>query len=248
MGEDKNLGDLIKSFEQERPRVPPTAPAWDLDKVLLYLRSGVFEPLSDKDLHTITKKTLFLVSLATAKRVSELQALSNIVSKKGHDLFLSYTKSFIPKTASDSNLLPRSFRLKSLREFAPGFEEEALLCPVRALSIYMKRVKGFLPRGSSLFVAPKAPSRPISKNSISFFLRKVIIEAQAARNNDPIGIRAHSVRGIATSTAYAHNYSVARILEAATWKSASIFSSCYFRDLEYSLDDLKSLGPFVSAD
>ena len=101
--------------------MPPMAPAWDLDKVLLFICPGVFEPFSDKDLHTITKKSLFLVVLATAYRVSGLQSLFIMVSKKGHDLFLAYIKSLIPYTALDSNLFPKFSRLKPLREFAPGF-------------------------------------------------------------------------------------------------------------------------------
>ena len=48
--------------------------------MLEYLRSPVFEPLSLSSLRNLTRKTLSLVALATAKRVGELQALSRIAS------------------------------------------------------------------------------------------------------------------------------------------------------------------------
>ena len=45
-------------------------------KVLEYLKSPVFEPLHQSSLRDLTRKTLFLVALTSAKRVGELQALS----------------------------------------------------------------------------------------------------------------------------------------------------------------------------
>ena len=46
------------------------------------------EPLAEADLHTLTKKTL-LLSLATAKRLVELQALSCRILFQGNDVVLS---------------------------------------------------------------------------------------------------------------------------------------------------------------
>ena len=66
----------MSSFEVERPRVPHIALSWDLDVVLRHLMSSEYEPLEHLSLRALTKKTLFLVALATAKRVGELQALS----------------------------------------------------------------------------------------------------------------------------------------------------------------------------
>ena len=75
---------------------------------------------------------------------------------------------------SPSNPLPRSFRLKALSDFAHGLEEGSFLCPVRALRIYLRKTKGLARRSR------RVPSRAISKNALSFFLRDVIIGAGAA--------------------------------------------------------------------
>ena len=160
---------------------------------------------------------------------------------------VSYLPSFVAKTETTINPISRSFVIKSLRDFAGDLPEGLSLCPVRALNIYIKRTKSLLNRPRSLFVAPRCTSRSISKNAISFFLRKVILNAGALRDSEGPSLRAHSIRGMATSAAFVRNCSINKILEAASWKSNSVFSLYYFKDLEYSLEDWKSLGPFVAA-
>ena len=247
MSSDPFLNDLVRSFYIQRLRSPQLFPTWDLNKVLAYLRSEAFEPLESKDLRTLTMKVLFLVSLATAKRVGELHALSRVVSFQGDELVLAYLNSFIAKTESVNNPIPRFFHLKSLREIAGNMEEEMVLCPVRALKIYLKRTSSLPDRPNSLFISPKRPSRAISKNALSFFLRKVILDAGAVRENEGPLPRAHSIRGVATSVAYLRNCSISRVLEAASWKSNSVFSLFYFKDIQYVLEENKSLSPFVAA-
>ena len=61
------LQDLLRSFKVEAPSRSVQPPSWDLNKVLNYLRSSTYEPLADLSLRSLTKKVLFLLSLATAK-------------------------------------------------------------------------------------------------------------------------------------------------------------------------------------
>ena len=128
---DPVLRDLIRSFWVEAPRLLHP-PAWDLSLVLCCLTSPLFEPLHLCSLRNLTTKVLFLVALATAKRVGELQVISRTVSLVNSDAFLSYVPEFVTMTESFSNPLPRSFLVKSLSDFAAGLEEDLLLCPVRA--------------------------------------------------------------------------------------------------------------------
>ena len=159
----------------ERPRLPQASPSWDLDAVLRHLMSSAFEPLESVSLRTLTKKTLFLVSLATAKRVSEIQALSKSVAAIDNDLVVSFQPHFIAKTERVDAPVPCSFRVLSLREFAGDLEEGSFLCPVRALNIYLRRMSSVVVRASSLFMSPRFPSRLISKNAVSYFLREVTV-------------------------------------------------------------------------
>ena len=107
------LRDLLRSFRLVAPGRPLRPLAWDLAAVLTYLNSAVFEPLCVASLRNLTKKVLFLLALATAKRVGELQALSRLVSFVHADACISYVPEFVAKTESLSNPIPRSFLVKS---------------------------------------------------------------------------------------------------------------------------------------
>ena len=153
----------------------------------------MFEPLASKDLQTVTCKVLFLLSLATVKRVSELQALSRSVAFIGRDLSLSYLPEFVAKTESERNPLPRSFLVQCLEDFVGDLPEDRLLCPVRAVRVYLQCTEALRPRPWTLFVSPSCPSWKLSKNALSYFIRRVIIDSSAAGNG--VSPRSHSVRG-----------------------------------------------------
>ena len=239
------LQDLLRSFQVEAPSRSIQPPAWDLNKVLVYLRSSTFEPLQSVSLRALSKKVLFLLSLATAKRVSELQALCSIVSFSSEGAAVSYVPEFLAKTESALRPLPRSFLVKSLTDFAAGLDEDLLLCPVRCLRVYLQRTSPGVNRPRRLFVSPRNPSRSISKNAISYFLREVIAEADASSVAGVVP-RSHSICGVATSAAFHRNWSISSVLNAACWRS-SVFTSFCLKDLYFEINGLRSLGPFVAA-
>ena len=208
--------------------------------------SGAFEPLRDAPLRALSKKVLFLLALATAKRVGELQVLPRIVSFVGSDACLSCVPEFVAKSESLSLSIPRSFLAKSLSDFAVGLDDDLLLCPVRALRIYLDRTLSLAPSRRRLFVSPSCPTRAMSKNAVSFFLRELIHGAEVARPE--VGtVCAHDIRGVSALVAFHRNWSVSAVLDAATWSSSSVFTSFYLRDLQYEFQGLRSLGPFLAA-
>ena len=246
LSSDPVIRDLLRSFRLSSAERVLRPPAWDLSKVLTYLVSPAFEPLAQASFRSLTLKTLFLLALATAKRVGELQALSSIVTFVGADACLSYIPQFVAKSVSLTHSIPRSFLVKSLADFAAGLDTALLLCPVRALRLYLLRAMSLSPGRHRLFVSPRRPARAMSKNAVSFFLREVISAAAAARPQ--VGsLRAHEVRSVSTSVAFHRNWSVTSVLESATWASSSVFSSFYLRDIQHEYDGLLSLGPFVAA-
>ena len=246
LSSDPVLRDLLRSFRLSSAERVMRPPAWDLSKVLQYLVTSAFEPLSRASFRALTLKTLFLLALATAKRVGELQALSSLVTFVGADACLSYIPQFVAKSESLTRSIPRSFLVKSLADFAAGLDTDLLLCPVRALRLYLPRARSLSPGRHRLFVSSRRPSRAMSKNAVSFFLREVISAAGAARPH--VGsLRAHDVRSVSTSVAFHRNWSVSSVLESATWASSSVFSSFYLRDIQHEFDGLLSLGPFVAA-
>ena len=246
LSSDPVLRDLLRSFRLSSAERLLRPPAWDLSIVLRLLNSSAFEPLSQAPLRALSQKTPFLLALATAKRVGELQALSSIVTFVGFDACLSYVPQFVAKSESLTRSIPRSFLVKSLSNFSAGLNEDLLLCPVRALHIYLDRTRHLTSLRHRLFVSPRRPSRSMSKNAVSFFLREVITAAGASRPE--VGsILAHEIRGISTSVAFHRNWSVSAVLESATWRSSSVFSSFYLCDIQHEYDGIRSLGPFVVA-
>ena len=133
---------------------------------------------------------------------------------------------FVAKTESAIRPLPRSFEVKSLGDFAAGLPEDLLLCPVRSLSAYLGRTSGLVNRPRRLFVSSKCPSRAMSKNGKSYMLREIIVQSGASSHYDQVP-RAHSIRGIATSSAFFRNWSLRSILEVASWRSNMVFTSFY---------------------
>ncbi len=141
----RSLGkhDLIVRFLKGRmmnPSRPPLVPSWDLSIVLAGLQRGPFEPLDSVELKFLSLKTTLLTALTSIKRVGDLQAFS--VSEEclvfGSDyshVVLRPRPGYVPKVPTTP------FRNQVVNLQALPSEEAdpalALLCPVRALRIYV---------------------------------------------------------------------------------------------------------------
>ena len=247
--DDPVLRDIAKACARQVPRMINRTPSWNVDVVLKALTCPPFEPLRLASIRDLTKKTIFLVALATARRVSELQALSNKVVWQDSDLILSYLPEFIAKTETVSNPTTREFRLRSLTPLVGAEDEERLLCPVRAVHLYLQRT-AFTPRPRQLFLSVRDLKKPLSKAALSFFLRETIKMAHESLPEELcplLKVRAHDIRGIATSLLLWKNKSISSILDAACWKTPSVFVDFYLKDFQRREGDVLALGPFVAA-
>ena len=109
------------------------------------------------------------------------------------------------------------------------------MCPVCSLRFSLEHTKSAVSHAFSLFVSPRSPSRQISKNTVWFFLMEVISGAGAVSRDVVTPLRVHNISGVATSTVFMQNWSVSKVLEAASWRSNSVFAAftrfsiCYGR-------------------
>ncbi|KAL0149007.1 hypothetical protein M9458_055622 [Cirrhinus mrigala] len=104
-----------------------------------------------------------------------------------------------------------------------------LLCPIRALRIYMERTQPFR-RSEQLFVCygGQQKGKAVSKQRISHWLVNAIRMAYLARGLPcPLEVRAHSTRGIAASAALANGASLTDICRAAGWATPNTFARFY---------------------
>ena len=66
------LNRLLASFYRDKPVAKRSIPSWDLALVLHALTKQSFKPLGKASLKLLTFKTVFLVTLASGKRRSEV--------------------------------------------------------------------------------------------------------------------------------------------------------------------------------
>ena len=201
-------------------------------------------------------KTAFLLALASAKRVSELHGLSYVVSWSPDktSATLSLAPDFIAKTQTpgDPKTSYQAFKIPALSTILNPDDSDILLCPLRSLQMYLTKTAASRPRCPRLFVSAAHILRhkPVSKNTVSSWIRKVI---QLAYSDLPDTERAlwkvsvHEVRALATSLLFRHNTSLSEVMQAASWRCRSTFVSFYLRDVGHRFLDISSLGPIVAA-
>ncbi|KAL0148432.1 hypothetical protein M9458_056242 [Cirrhinus mrigala] len=227
--------DLIIRFLRGARRLnPPQShliPSWDLAVVLQGLQQDPFEPLQSVKLDALSFKAL-LTALTSIKRVGDLQALSVNSSclefgPADSHVVLRPRPGYVPKVPTT----PFRDQVVTLQALSSQEDDPnlTLLCPVRALRIYMERTQPFR-RSEQLFVCygGQQKGKAVSKQRISHWLVNAIRMAYLARGLPcPLEVRAHSTRGIAASAALANGASLTDICRAAGWATPNTFARFY---------------------
>ncbi len=187
----KSLGkhDLVIRFlrgaRRLNPPRPHLVPSWDLPSVLSALRGAPFEPLQSVELKFLSLKTVLLSALATVKRVGDLQAFSVDDSclefgPADSHVVLRPRPGYVPKVPT----MPFRDQVVNLQAL-PREEADpaiALLCPVRALRIYVDRTQSFR-TSDQLFVCfgGQQKGRAVSKQRLAHWIVEAIVLAYQAR-------------------------------------------------------------------
>lgn len=221
-GEHPKLVKLLKGvFNCRTPKkLPP--PEWSLDKVLRSLRRLPYEPLKEASLKWLTLKTVFLVGICSASRSSDLARFGF------SDLYLKFVNSsegvrLTPRLLK-KQCRPTHFRSES---YIARFDDPKL-DPVRALKIYLERVKGKRKQDGLFMVYGKGKRAGMNASSqtISKWMVEVISKAEPKLTN----IRAHSTRAMATSVAFAQGECLEKIMKTADWSSDNVFAKHYLQE------------------
>jgi hypothetical protein len=241
-------------LKQSVPIQKEVFPKWELCVVLKGLRSEHFEPLDQVNLKSLTLKTVFLVALASAARVSELSALSAQEGfiKMKHDkskVTLRPRVGFLAKNQKPSDP-SREIVIHSLMQHTQNTDPERLLCPVRAVRIYLKRTNAFRGDRKKLFISYRTKGTgEIGVNTISRWIREAIKISYQVQKSSEIEqlyqISAHEVRAIATSLAAWKNVAIEEVLKAAYWRNHSTFTNYYLRDMSSTSSKLGVQGGAV---
>ena len=113
--------------------------------VLAALIEKPFEPLRQATPRNLTLKVLFLLAATSARRVSEIHALCvdpPFLIQNPRSFRLAPNPAFLPKTSTEvafsSDLEITAFYPDPTNHLERGFH---LMCPVRALRIYLRCIK-----------------------------------------------------------------------------------------------------------
>ena len=219
----REITTLLRSFARSVNPVELRPPAWDVSLVLQSLTGAPYEPLRTCEERFLAQKTLFLLALASAKRIGELHALSYRVShtRDWGEVSFAFVTGFVAKTQDPSSLAPRfeGFSVPALTN-ARKNRNGRLLCPVWAVKVYLDRTAPHRPRCERLFVTAGRSKKEISKTTVSFWLRKTISRAYELSGTAlPLPApRARESRGIAPSILFRKNFAVDQVLKAGTWR------------------------------
>ena len=176
----REITTLLRSFARSVNPVELRPPAWDVSLVLQSLTGAPYELLRTCEERFLVQKTLFLLALASAKHIGELHALSYRVShtRDWGEVSFAFVTGFVAKTQDPSSLAPRfeGFTVPALPN-ARKNRNGRLLCPVRAVKVYLDRTASHRPRCERLFVTAGRSKKEIARTTVSFWLRKTISRA-----------------------------------------------------------------------
>ena len=224
------LSHLIRGMFLERPPTRKLVPSWDLGSVLSSLSRSPFEPASDSSLHNLTIKTAFLLAVATARRRSELHALTlepgHIRWEPGGVRLIPHLQ-FLTKNQS-INFSPPDIFVPSLTAFS-SVAEDKWWCSVRALKYYIARTQPMRGDVKQLFITTIQPHRPASVTTMARWISEAIVSP--VTDNRGSKSQAHETRSVSTSWAHLLGVSIPDIMEAACWKNPTTFTSCYLKDV-----------------
>ncbi|XP_069600610.1 uncharacterized protein [Ranitomeya imitator] len=239
---NKWVSRFIKSCERSNPVHIPRLPPWDLNLVLEALTDSPFEPLDAIPLKVLTYKVALLVALTSARRVSDIQALSvdpPFLMVFQDRIVLKPDPSYLPKVASiyhrsQEIILPSFFNTP----VTPEQHKLHTLDVRRAILTYIERSQTWR-QSRALLVSfqGRKKGHGVTKATISRWIREAICLAYTSKGEiPPVGIKAHSTRAMASSWAEHADVPIHLICKAATWFTPSTFYNHYRLDLSASSD------------
>ena len=126
--------------------------------------------------------------------------------------------------------------LNSPTIFIPAFEDNKLLDPKRTLAFYLRKIEPFRIKDGKdelkLFLTVNKPHRPVSAQTISSWIVKLIKRAYK-QNQKHIGtVKGHSIRSVGPSWALFKGAGMKDVLEGADWSQPTTFLKFYLKDLQ----------------
>nr|CAI5822429.1 unnamed protein product [Callosobruchus analis] len=206
---------FLKGVARLRLAKPKYNYTWDPGLVLKY-----FETSTKDDLLFLSKKVAMLLALVTGHRIQTISLIKMI--------------NIIESTSGFQILIPDRIKSSGVNKIQPClnipfYPTCAKVCPASALKCYIDRTKDIRKNNSDLlFISPRKPHAPVTKQTLSRWLKDVMLLAGV----DAGIFTSHSTRHASTSAALRKGLSVDNIQRIAGWTSeSSVFARFYNRPL-----------------
>lgn len=211
IGNSSLVKRFMKGVFEKKPPVSRYNVIWDVRIVLDYLKNLITD--MDTPLDIITFKLIMLLALATKQRAQTLHAISVDDIQLSDSLVVIPIRKLLKHTRSNNY----KFAL-----YLNAYSEKSI-CVVNVLKLYLNKTK--LCRGDhkQLFISYIKPFNPVSKDTISRWIKKVLTEAGI----DTTKFKSHSTRAASASDALRNDVPIDSILKSAAWSNALTFHKYY---------------------
>jgi len=211
-GEHPLVARCMKGIFELKPALPKYTEIWDVNIVLDYLRAAA--PLRSLSLKQLTLNLTMLLCLTTGQRGQTI-----------HKFDVNYIQEMDDRYRI--TICEKLKQSKPGRHLAPidliSFQSDKKLCVVEHLKEYLQRTKQLREEHSQLLISYVKPFKPVSKDTISRWVKQVLESAGIDINK----YSAHSSRAASTSSCKAKGLSLADIMKSAGWSNSSTFAKFY---------------------
>lgn len=212
IGSHPIVSRFMKGIYKNNPPVPRYHTTWDVNPVLSYLIS-IPKP-TESSLKSLTLKLTMLIALVSAQRAQSIHLLDTQFMKEGPTFF----ECAFPEHIKQSR---PGYKLPSV--LLQAYPADQSLCVFTHMKEYLRRTQPLRGTETKLFLSHKKPHHPVSKDTISRWIRSVMADAGV----DVSTFKPHSTRSASTSKVKKASVSVKEIMDTAGWSSQRTFDRFY---------------------
>ena len=219
--QDNFIKDLLQFTKSHQIKQNKQFPFWNLDRVLEMLSSSQFKALCVKNPSLYFKKVIFLVLLASPKRITEFKSISLSKSTITLDKIILRTHAKFIKKNATAFFNPTELPI-------PSYPNNTDICPVYNLNKYLEITQKISQntdslRPDQLFI--KENGLPFTTHQLRSSIREIIIRA------DPLAPKEsstfHNVRKVASTLLDYRGFSYQQIMDSMQWKNSQTYLTYY---------------------
>ena len=220
VGEHPIISRFMSGAFNRKPTFPRYVETWNPQIVLSHLKG--YPDTKAMSLKQLTLKLTMILALVTAQRTQTLKLLSinDMQSKDGEYVF--QITSILKQTSAHGG---RQRHLPPI--VLKKYDHDKTLCVFTLLHEYLIRTSNLRGSCSQLLICHCKPHGPASKDTISRWLKQVMLDAGI---NTSV-FKPHSTRSAATSAAKSADVPLNEIMTTAGWRSSSVFAVYYNKPL-----------------